>query len=61
MTCLCCMTNSESEYLSVCLTKSWCTGDESWLKEADMDFFARGPSETADAVTDAASSAVVQV
>ncbi|KAL0055531.1 hypothetical protein WJX82_001534 [Trebouxia sp. C0006] len=35
-------------------------GDESWLKEADMDFFARGPSETADAVTDAASSAVVQ-
>lgn len=35
-------------------------GDESWLKEADMDFFARGPSETADAVKDVASSAVVQ-
>lgn len=24
-------------------------GDESWLKEADLDFFARGPSETPDA------------
>ena len=55
------MTNSESEYLSAFFTNSWCIGDESWLKEADMDFFARGPSETADAVKDVASSAVVQV
>ena len=48
--------------LALCLyVCRWCTGDESWLKEADLDFFARGPSETADSVINAASGAVVQV
>ena len=37
------------------------TGEnENWLKEADLDFFARGPSESGEA-GDSASGAVVQV
>ena len=37
-------------------------GDESWLKEADLDFFARGPAESSDTASNSdGSGAVVTV
>lgn len=36
-------------------------GDESWLKEADLDFFARGPSEGSGPAAPDGSGAVVTV
>ena len=36
-------------------------GDESWLKEADLDFFARGPSEGSGPAVPDGSGAVVTV
>ena len=36
-------------------------GDESWLKEADLDFFARGPSESSGPAAPDGSGAVVTV
>lgn len=42
-------------------TTTCCAGDESWLKEQDLDFFARGPAETADAGQAADGSGAVVV
>ncbi|KAL3154145.1 hypothetical protein ABBQ32_013670 [Trebouxia sp. C0010 RCD-2024] len=41
------------------ICKGKLSGDESWLKEADLDFFARGPAEGSGPATPDGSGAVV--
>lgn len=53
----------QSTFKAFCheLIRGVVAGDESWLKEADLDFFARGPSEGSGPAAPDGSGAVVTV